>query len=225
MKKIRLSALVLAGAMSLSLLLASCGGKADPTPSPNEPSVSPEATQPAESIIPSEEPSAEASPEPTPELTVEPSAEPTVQPTPTPAPTPTPESTPEPAADVAVADIWAAIEAEQDLPALMDLDDSLLSDLYGIDAADLDEYVAKMPLMDVHATEFFIAKVQPGKMSTVKDSISARLADLKAQWERYLPEQLELVNNAQVVESGDYILFCVAEDAQGAVELFQDYTK
>jgi len=230
MKKIRLSALALAGVMSLSLLTA-CGGKADPTPTPEqsatppvaETTETPEATQPAESVTPSAEPSTEA----TPEVTADPTVEPTVQPTPAPTPTPeaTPEPTPEPAADASVADIWAAIEGEQDLPSLMDLDDDLLSDLYGINAADLEEYVAKMPLMNVHATEFFLAKVKPGKMSAVKDGISARLDDLKGQWERYLPDQLELVNNAQVVESGDYILFCVAEDAKGAVELFQDYTK
>ncbi len=224
MKKTRLFALALAGAMSLSLL-AACGGNSDPTPSPNAPTPSPvtettatpEPTQPAESVTPSTEPSTEA--------TADPTGEPTVQPTPEPTVQPTPESSSTPAADVAVADIWSAIASNLELPDLMDLDDDLLSALYGIDAADLDEYVAKMPLMNVHATEFFIAKVKPDKMSTVKDGISARLADLKAQWERYLPEQLELVNNAQVVESGDYILFCVAEDAEGAVELFQDCTK
>ena len=49
----------------------------------------------------------------------------------------------------------------------MDVDADTLSALYGIDAADLEEYICKMPMMSVQATEFFIAKVKDGKLDAV----------------------------------------------------------
>ncbi len=116
---------------------------------------------------------------------------------------------------------WSAIEAGAELPSLMDLDDELLASLYGISAADdLVTYIAKMPLMNVHATEFFLAQVKPDRMDAVKAAAEARQADLEAQWSQYLPDQLELVQNYQLVTSGDYILFCVCEDAAGAAAAF-----
>jgi len=124
-----------------------------------------------------------------------------------------------------VADIWSAISQAMELPQFMDLDDSLLQELYGIDAADLVEYVAKLPLMNTQATEFFVAKVQPGKMDSVKDALAKRQAALEEQWQMYLPAQLELVENYQLSESGDYVIFCVAEKAQDAVAIFTDCTK
>ncbi len=222
MKHYRIPALALTGALTLSLLLSACGGNTEPTPTPTQP-----ATPPAEETLspsPTTEPTVTPSAEPSPELTPAESGE-LVQSQPVTTPEPSTEPTPEPAADVSVTDLWNSISAELDPPALMDLDDSLLSDLYGISADDLDEYVAKMPLMNVHATEFFLAKVKSGKMETVKAGVSKRLEDLKAQWEQYLPEQLELVNNAQVVENGDYLLFCISEDAESVVEEFNNSTQ
>jgi hypothetical protein len=109
-----------------------------------------------------------------------------------------------------------------ELPAFMDMDADILSALYGIDESDLVEYVGKIPMMNVQATEFFIAKVQSGKMDAVKAGIAQRQADLVTQWESYLPEQLELVKNYKLVTSGDYILFAVSETADQAVTIFTE---
>lgn len=245
MKKTRMSALALAGVMLLSL--CACGaGESEPTPDPAPtgsvnvtppppeappsesvqvvtPSPEAESTQPGNDIPPEETDNPEYPPETqSPAGTPEPT--PVSEPTPTPTPEPTPAPTPEPAA-VTVARIWEDIAAGRDLPELMDLDDGLLDALYGIDAADLDEYVAKIPMMGTWATEFFLARVRPGKMEDVKAGVNARLSDLKGQWEQYLPDQRTLVDDAQVVESGDYILFCICADAQSAAGIFQDCTK
>ena len=53
---------------------------------------------------------------------------------------------------------------------------------------------------------------------------TARPADLEAQWSSYLPAQLELVQNYQLVINGNYILFAVSEYAEEAVEIFNSYT-
>lgn len=239
------TALALAGVMSLSLLAActQTGGELTPptttapateepsaTPAPDvteEPGESPDAT-PAPSEEPEESGEPSASTPPTtsqqPSQTPAPTPEPT--PDPTPDPTEEPSETPAPSGDAAVSDIWAAIEASAEFPSLMDVNDTILSDLYGIDAAgDLEEYVAKMPLMNVSATEFFVAKVKDGRMDAVQSALEARQDSLEEQWSNYLPEQLALVQNYKLVTNGNYILFCIAENADQVVEIFNSYTK
>lgn len=130
---------------------------------------------------------------------------------------------PEPQVD-AVQSTWNDI-SKLDIPSLTDLDDATLTALYGIDPADLDSYLCKMPMVNVQATEFFIAKVKDGKMDTVKAAVEKRQDDLEAQWSQYLPEQLELVQNYKLVTNGNYILFAVSEYADQAVTAFNTYTK
>ncbi|MGI5972428.1 MAG: DUF4358 domain-containing protein [Oscillospiraceae bacterium] len=223
MKYIRLSALVLSGALTLSLL-AACGGKdTDATPTP-------EATDPpavTESLTPSPEPSeTPAAGTQTPDTNA-PAATDKPAETQKPSVTQKPSAAPDSGAaqNVSVSTIWDKVSAELELPGLMDLDDDLLSSLYGISAADLEEYVAKTPMMNVQSTEFFIAKVKAGKMDTVKAGIAKRQADLVAQWKQYLPAQLELVENYKLVTSGDYVMFAIADGVDSAVTAFNSCTK
>lgn len=127
--------------------------------------------------------------------------------------------------NVDLTELWTTIEEQNELPFLEQLDDETLSAVYGIDAADLESYVAKIPVMNVHATEFFIAKVKDGKLDTVTEALTQRQANLLVQWERYLPEQYELVENYKLQVNGDYVLFCVSEHADKVLELFNDATK
>lgn len=162
---------------------------------------------------PSDAPAATAKPQATPVPTQKPGGAVT--------PAPTPESTPSASP---VASTWNDI-AKLDLPSLMDVDADTLSALYGIDAADLEEYICKMPMMSVQATEFFIAKVKDGKLDAVKSALEQRQKDLEEQWSQYLPAQLELVQNYKLVSNGNYILFAVSESAPDAVSAFNTYTK
>lgn len=226
----RILSLALAGVLSLGLLTA-CGGGQDnvpetdtpavespsaspetePTPTPEETGL-PETTPPAEES-PSEEPSDTPSAKPS----TPPSSAPSTKPTPTPAPV-----EPEPTVDV-VQSTWNAI-SQLDIPSLSDVDAETLSALYGISTDDLVSYVCKMPAISVQATEFFIAEVKDGKMDAVKAAVEKRQADLVQQWSQYLPEQLELVENYQLVTSGNYILFAISEHADQAVSAFNSYT-
>lgn len=233
----RFLALALAGTLSLSLL-AGCGSSKEPAPESSapvveSPSASPEASPspvlPTDSpaALPETTPPAEETPSQAPSAA--PSAKPsapaaTPKPTQKPTSTPTPEPVePEPQVD-AVQSTWNDI-SKLDIPSLTDLDDATLTALYGIDPADLDSYLCKMPMVNVQATEFFIAKVKDGKMDTVKAAVEKRQDDLEAQWSQYLPEQLELVQNYKLVTNGNYILFAVSEYAGEAVTAFNTYTK
>ena len=222
MKKIRLSALALTGAMVLTM--TACSSKEpEATPTP-EPTSTPEAV---ESVTPTETPET-VTPDPDPtESTdiVTPPAETDTAVKPLETQTPAPDPTEAPAGTTKVQAVWEAI-ATRELPFFDDsLDDQILADFYGIDPADLVEYVWKMPFMNTQATEFFIAQVQPDKMDTVKAALENRQAALEEQWSQYLPDQLELVKNYKLVTNGDYIMFAVTEYADEVVTEFNTYTK
>lgn len=240
----RFLALALAGTLTFGLLTA-CGGGNTPAPESSAPVVEnsasplPESSAPVteespdalpetsapveESAEPSTAPSTEPTTKPTtkPTATPKPTTKPTATPKPTVKPTPTPESKPETSA---VQSVWTDISS-LGLPNLTAMDDATLSAMYGINASDLEEYICMMPLMGVHSTEFFIAKVKDGKMDTVKAGIAKRQADLDAQWSQYLPEQYELVKNYKLVTNGNYVLFAISEYADDAVTIFNSYTK
>ena len=225
MKHIRIPALALTGALSLSLLLAACGGKADPPPTPHH-TESPAVT---ESVAPTETPEVSELPEDTetpdidapvstptaPAETAKPSQKPS-EPTQAPSEAPSGESK--------VQAVWTGISAKE-LPGFMELDGETLSAHYGISADDLVEYVGKVPMVSVQATEFFIAQVKEGKMDTVKAGIAKRQGDLVEQWKQYLPAQLELVENYKLVTNGNYVMFAVTEYADDVVSIFNDCTK
>lgn len=235
-------ALLLSGALTVSLLAgcaAPAGGESTPpqtsapaqsTPLPSqtapasEPPLPSETPAGAETPAPSETPGTGTEPAPTPKPTA--TAKPTQKPTATPKPTAAPTATPKPSdtpSAVSVSDIWAAMGS--DYSGMADIDAALLSDLYGISDGDLEEFVGKMPLINVKATEFFIARVKDGKMDAVKSGIANRQAALEQQWSQYLPDQYEIVKNYKMVTNGNYVLFCIAEDADAAVTVFNSYTK
>lgn len=226
----RILSLALAGVLSLGLLTA-CGGGQDnvpetDTPAVESPSASPETEPtptPEETVLPETTPPAEESPseEPSDTPSAKPSTPPSSAPSTKPTPTPAPVE-PEPTVDV-VQSTWNAI-SQLDIPSLSDVDAETLSALYGISTDDLVSYVCKMPAISVQATEFFIAEVKEGKMDAVKAAVEKRQADLVQQWSQYLPEQLELVENYQLVTSGNYILFAISEHADQAVSAFNSYT-
>ena len=189
MKHFRLSALVLTGALSLSLLTA-CGGK--------EPA-------PEESIQPSEAPVESVEPELDPDFPME-SAPITDY------------------GDPVVNAFWETVSKNQQ-PDMMDLDPDLLMEMYSIDAASLDAYLCKMPLMNTQATEYFFAKVKDGQMDAVKTALENRQAALEKQWEHYLPEQLELVQNYQLMDNGQYIMFAVTYEYDQMAGIFSEVTK
>ena len=226
----RILSLALAVVLSLGLLTA-CGGGQDNVPETDTPAVeSPTGTPeteppptPEETVLPETTPPAEESPseEPSTAPSTKPSAPPSSAPSTQPTPTPAPVE-PEPTVDV-VQSTWNAI-SQLDIPSLSDVDAETLSALYGISTDDLVSYVCKMPAISVQATEFFIAEVKDGKMDAVKAAVEKRQADLVQQWSQYLPEQLELVENYQLVTSGNYILFAISEYADQAVSAFNSYT-
>lgn len=145
------------------------------------------------------------------------------KPSASPSTVPSTEPSTEPVAAKSIADFWTDITETypDDLPATMELSDEDLQTVYGIDASKLEEYTVRLPMMNVHATEFFIAKVKDGEMDAVKEGIQSRLDAVDATWSSYLPEQYELVKSHQIVEEGNYILFVISDKAEAIADTFR----
>lgn len=223
-------------ALALVFSLAACSGSDskepevstspevgdDVTTSPDIPeSEAPESEAPESEAPESAAPESSAPESSAPVESTQPSAEPSVEPSV--EPTPSPDASEEPEeSDSVCTDIYNSIVAQlgSDLPSFMSCGDSDLSGLYGIDASLLNDYSLNIPLMVVHASEIFIAEVADGNMDAVKAGIESRKQALLDSWSQYLPDQYELVQNAKIVENGNYIIFVVADDPDAIVDIF-----
>lgn len=130
--------------------------------------------------------------------------------------------------NVTTDEIWNNIEktinpSGDALPSFMDnVTVDILGQLYGLVSDDVEQFTLKTPMMNVQATEIFIAKVKPGRMDAVKEAVAKRQKALDETWNRYLPDQYELVTNYKTAEKGDYIIFVVAEKADEIIKVFED---
>lgn len=109
-----------------------------------------------------------------------------------------------------------------ELPMSMPVDATLLADVYGLNAEDVASFSVNIPVMNVHATEIAIFEVKDGNVDVIKTAIEKRQADLEKTWETYLPDQLELVKNSQVVEKDNFVLYVISENVDAVVENFNN---
>lgn len=109
-----------------------------------------------------------------------------------------------------------------ELPATVDMPEEMFADTYGIDTGLLESYSVNMPMMNVTATEIAVFEVKDeASIDAVKAGIEKRQKALEEQWQSYLPEQLELVQNYKVAVKGNLVLFVISEHADQIVENFE----
>lgn len=146
----------------------------------------------------------------------------------TPAPTPAPtENTGDPAstpaADLTAAGIYEAVSAAAGGNPMSDVSFAV-EDFYDLSADDLEDFVFCMPEMSATTEEIFIAKAKSGKLDSVKAACEARHQGMKEDGTLY-PSAAEYVEKGKIVTSGDWVLFCVCADPDGAVEAFRNSLK
>ena len=172
--------MALVGAMAFSM--AACGSKNKE----NDPTTTPSTAPTQEAGQPTQEAG-----EPTQEAT-----EPTTAPT--------------QFEDFDVTEMVDGILERVEAPAMMPGSEFELTELYGIPADKVDAYAIRVPMMNVTATEIsaFRAATEDDVQAVV-DAINGRVQTLTTQWESYLQDQLELVQNHKLLVQGRYIFFIV----------------
>lgn len=123
--------------------------------------------------------------------------------------------------------IWDAIVetvGSDKLPMLDRLDDEMIEQYYYIDASMLDEHVVMFPVMNVNATEIFIAKVSDENIDAVLEGIDKRVEDAEQVWASYLPAQYELVKNHQIVQRNGWVMLVISEHSEEIIDTFNQMT-
>lgn len=105
-------------------------------------------------------------------------------------------------------------KGEFDQRATMTIDKELAKNIYDIDETQIEEIIGEMPMMNVHASQFVVIKSTEGNVENVKEKLEKYGQDYEKQWERYLPEQYELVQNRKIGTNGNYAYLIIAENAE-----------
>lgn len=104
---------------------------------------------------------------------------------------------------------------------MMDIDSTVLASVFQINEDEVEEFVGKMPMMNVQASMYLIVKAKEEKLEDVKQKVEAYGISYEEQWARYLPAQYELVQNRKIGTIGNYVYMIVAENAEDLVTLIK----
>lgn len=98
--------------------------------------------------------------------------------------------------------------------ATMDIDSTVLTDLYQIEEELVADFIGKMPMMNVHASMYLVIEATEGNVDAVKEKVDSYAEAYEATWERYLPEQYELVKDRKSGVQGNFVYLFVSENAE-----------
>ena len=103
--------------------------------------------------------------------------------------------------------------------ATMDITSEELSMLMEVNAEDVEAVIGKIPMMNVHASMYLVIEAKEGSVETVKEKVDAYALAQEEQWQRYLPEQYELVQQRKSGVVGNYVYLIIAETSAELEEL------
>nr|WP_307988968.1 DUF4358 domain-containing protein [uncultured Niameybacter sp.] len=137
-----------------------------------------------------------------------------------------PQTKPEVTAMSAQELMGKVITDSMEIPMLNPMDSTYFADTYGIDTSLLKSYEVRMPVMIVHSSEIGIFELNNASdAEKVIAGIEKRVEGLKSQWQSYLPDQYELVQNYKTATKGNYVIFVVSEYADTIISSFNAQVK
>ena len=89
----------------------------------------------------------------------------------------------------------------------------LLEMFFQVNPENVENVVGKVPMMNVHASLYVIVEAKDGKVEDVKADLDEFCTQYEQQWERYLPEQYDLVKARKTGVKGNYAYVIIAENA------------
>ena len=98
---------------------------------------------------------------------------------------------------------------------LAEMDDTAAA-VYNVDTSLFSDYTIKMPMINVRANLYVLARPVEGKEEEAKANLDAFMDSYEEQWERYLPDQYELVKARKVGEVGGYYVYLISADNDAA---------
>ena len=128
--------------------------------------------------------------------------------------------------DVSVQSVYEAVGAAVELPSMIEGDDNFISNYYGIDPADLEEYVFAEAEDATLASAVIIMKVKSeDAVERIVDSLNTVINQKSAEMQDYIPEQYEIVADSSVKTEGLYVYLVIAENAGDIESVIQSALK
>ena len=113
-------------------------------------------------------------------------------------------------------------EVEQ--PAQIELSAEQLKEFYNIDAAKLEDFSVRMPMMNVKTNEIAIFKVKDAKdVAEIEAAAKQRAENVMKQFEQYLPDQYENAKNYKIVTKDNYVLMVISESAEELINVYDRF--
>ena len=100
-----------------------------------------------------------------------------------------------------------------------DIDKEVLESQYEIKDDQYEEFIGKMPLMNVQASMYLVIKAKDDTVDSVKEKVEAYAQKQEDIWSTYLPEQYELVKNRKLGVKGNYVYLIISESSTELEEL------
>jgi len=120
-------------------------------------------------------------------------------------------------------DIMSKI-SENDVTPMILLDEQQVKDIYGIDVLKLENYVIKIPMMNIRADEIAILKVKNmDDVEYIKNKLKVRIENIQNIFKGYLQDQYELSKNSLIISRGKYILMSVSDKNDDIGTIFKSY--
>lgn len=89
----------------------------------------------------------------------------------------------------------------------------LLETYFQVDISNVENVVGKIPMMNVHASLYVVIEAKDGKAEEVKADLDEFCTLYENQWERYLPDQYNLVKYRRTGTKGNYVYLIIAKNA------------
>lgn len=113
-------------------------------------------------------------------------------------------------------------EVEQ--PKLIELTAEDLKNLYNLDAAKLEDFSVRVPMMGVKTNEIAIFKVKDEKdIAEVLTAIEQRAESVMKTFEQYLQDQYENAKNHKIITKGNYVLFVISDQADELIAVYDRF--
>lgn len=87
-------------------------------------------------------------------------------------------------------------------------------DLLQIEESDVKNFAMSVSMMNVQAYSVIVIEPAEGKTDVIETALKAYSDSIKQSFENYLPDQLEIAENAQIEKFGDYVGLVICENAE-----------
>lgn len=88
---------------------------------------------------------------------------------------------------------------------------------------DIEEGYMLAPLMNVKSSLIMVIKAKDeNSAKSIKEGLDKVLSDQEVVWSTYLPDQYELVQNNQIKQQGNYLLYVTSDATDQIVKVFEE---